>query len=207
MAQYKNGKIKGLLGNMVGYERKGQNYLRKAPNRTAAPTEGELKNRHMLQLVSSWLRPITPFVRKGFRNYSWNFEGFSAACSVLYHDALQKHGFDSFIDPTLAKVSHGNLGLSADLQVLLSPEKILEFSWSPAVNNTQGPRDPIMLLAYDPQTARAFYEMNGAARYRGSDTLSLAEAPPGTYHLYAAFVAEDGTRQSESEYLGSVSIE
>ena len=206
MAHYKNGKIKGLLGNMVGYERKGQNYLRKAPNRTAAPTEGELKNRHMLQLVSSWLRPITPFVRKGFRNYSWNFEGFSAGFSVNYKEALEKNGFESSVNPSLVKVSSGELGLPANLEVIHSGDR-LDFSWTPAVNNSQSPRDRIMLLAYNPEKSQAIYELNGAIRYKGNASLSLSEAQPGSFHIYAAFVAEDGSRQSESKYLGVVSIE
>ena len=207
MAHYKNGKIKGLIGDLVGYERNGENYLRKAPNRTAPATEGELKNRFMLELLSQWLKPITPFLRKGFRSYSWNFEGFSAAFSVNYKNALQKNGYDSYIDPSLVKVSHGELGLSNDLQVLLSPQKVLEFSWSPAINQSQGPRDRIMLLAYNPDQKQAFHELNGPIRYQGSASLSLTSALPGTWHLYAAFVAEDGSRQSESEYLGSLSIE
>ena len=159
-----------------------------------------------MELVSLWLKPITPFLRKGFRNYSFNFEGFSAAFSVNYKEALHRDGYDSYIDPPLVKVSSGDLGLPANLQASLEGSQ-LNFTWSPAVNNSMGPRDTIMLLAYDPETRQAFYELNGPIRYHGSASLSLAPAPPGTYHLYAAFVAEEGTRQSDSAYLGIISIE
>ena len=205
MAQLKDGKITGLVGEVVGFERNGKNYLRSAPVRTAPATEAELKNRHLLELVSQWLKPLTPFIRKGFRNYHPNYEGFSAAMAVNYREALQKNGFESFLDPTLAKVSSGDLELPENLQALLSPGKQLDFHWDIALN--QGPRDRIMLLAYDPDNRQAFFDNSGPIRYKGTARLSLADAAPGSFHIYAAFVAEDGTRQSESEYLGSVSIE
>ena len=206
MARFINGKIRGKVGDMVGYQINGKDYIRKAPIRTAPPTEGELKSRFMLEVVSVWLKPIKAFVRQGFRNYSWNFEGFSAAFSVNYKEALIKNGFDSYIDPALVKVSSGNLGLPANLQAELGPEKVLQFTWTPAINNTQGPRDRLMMLAYNPDSKQAIYELNGAIRYQGNDSLSLTQAQPGSFHIYAAFVAEDGSRQSDSRYLGEVTI-
>ena len=205
MARYINGKIRGKLGNMVGFELKGKNYMRTKPVRKALPTEAELKNRFLLKLVTNWLKPLTPFLREGFRNYSWNFSGFSAAFSVLYKEALIKDGFDSYITPSLVKVSSGDLGLSENLQVNHTGNQ-LQFTWTPAINNTQGPRDRFMMLAYNPETGQAIYELNGAIRYQGNDSLSLSEARPGTFHLYAAFVAEDNSRQSDSRYLGEVTI-
>ena len=206
MARFINGKIRGKVGDMVGYQIKDKDYIRKAPIRTAPPTEGELKSRFMLEVVSVWLKPIKAFVRQGFRNYSWNFEGFSAAFSVNYKEALIKNGFDSYIDPALVKVSSGNLGLPANLQAELGPEKVLQFTWTPAINNGQGPRDRIMMLAYNPEKEQAFFALFGAIRYQGTDSLPLPGALPGSFHIYAAFLAEDGNRQSESRYLGEVEI-
>ena len=206
MAHLKNGNIRGKLGNTVGYEQHGKNFIRKAPQRTAPATEGELKNRFMMQLLSSWLKPLTPFLRKGFRNYSWNFEGFSAAFSVNYKEALQKDGFDSVIDPMLLMVSSGELELSADLQVNLAAAKQLEFSWDPTVHPNQGSRDTTMLLAYDPEKGNVIYELNGAPRHKGEDRLSLALTPSGTYHVYIAFASEEGIGQSDSRYLGAVGV-
>ena len=205
MARYINGKIKGKLGNMVGFELKGKNYMRTKPVRKAPPTEGELKNRFLLELVANWLKPLTPYLRQGFRNYSWNFEGYSAAFSVAYKEALIKDGLDSYINPALVKVSSGDLGLSENLQVTLAGDQ-LQFTWTPAINNTQGPRDRIMLLAYNPTIKQAIYELNGAIRYQGNDSLSLTQTQPGSFHIYAAFVAEDGSRQSDSRCLGEVTI-
>ncbi len=206
MASFKNGNIKGKLGKVVAFEQHGRNYLRQAPNRTAAPSPAELKNRHLLELLTAWLRPVIPVLRKGFRNYSWNFEGFNAAFSVNYKEALQKNGYDSTIDPSLVKISSGDLGLPANLQVSLN-DRDLEFTWTPAVNRSQSPRDRALLLAYSPITSQSFYQLTGAIRYQGHDRLSLSQAQPGTFHIYAAFVAEDGGRQSESQYLGEVNIE
>lgn len=204
MAILKDGSLTGKIGNLVGYTYKGKNYLKRRPVRTAEPTEGELKSRFMMELVSNWLRPITPVLRKGFRNYSFNFEGFSAAFSVLYKQALVRDGFESRIDPSLVKVSSGDLGLPENLQANLNEQGDLEFSWTPMVSHNQGPRDRVLLLAYDPLSEEALYVLSGAIRYQGRDVLPMADARPGNYHVYAAFVAEDNSSQSDSKYLGEV---
>lgn len=205
MAVLKDGMLVGKLGSVVGCRWKGKPYLRRIPVRTSPPTQAELVNRHIFGLVNAWLRPIHEFVKVGFRNYRPSFWGVNAACSVLHKTALHKDGFNSSIDPALVQVSHGSLGLSDDLQVMAEGDSLL-FTWEALGRINKGPRDRIMLLAYNIEAGWARQEISGSSRYQGSHSLSLAQAPPGTYHLYAAFVAEDGSRQSSSRYLGEVSI-
>mgnify|MGYP006194494919 CR=1 FL=1 len=92
------GAFSGRLGTVVGYRRHEKNFLRKAPRRTAPPTEKELVNRYCFKLVQEWLHPIQEFINQGFRNCGRSTAA-NAARSHLHHHALQRQGYASVIDP------------------------------------------------------------------------------------------------------------
>lgn len=206
MAVLNNGNLTGKLGNMVGFVREGKNLLRVKSRRTAPPTEKELLNRYIFRLVQDWVTPLNPFVKLGFRNYSIKVSGANAAKSLIYREALHKDGYNSSIDASLVKLSSGTVSLPETLQAQITGEAEVEFSWDPSVDLNGSPRDRIMMLAYHTERRLAEYELSGAKRNQGSDRLPLTHALPGTYHLYAAFISENGEEQSESRYLGSVEI-
>jgi len=202
----KNGFLSGKIGETVHYQARGRQLVRRRPVRKAPPTEGELLSRHMLELTTAWIKPVLEFVRIGFRKYHENYEGFNAAVSVVRKEALQKNGYNSSIDPSKARLSHGNLANAEDLQAELLPDGTLNFTWIPTADADASPRDRVMLLAYNVEKAFAVQETFGNKRLSGSDSLQLPLNIPGSYHLYAAFIAEDLGRQSQSKYLGSVQL-
>lgn len=206
MARIKNGLISGKIGETVHYQSKGRQLVRRRPVREAGPTEAELLNRFMLEMTTSWVRPVLEFVRIGFRNYTETYEGFNAAVSLVRKEALQKNGYASTIDPSKAKVSDGTLRNAENFMVELLPGGQLNFTWDPLVDAASGPRDRVMLLAYNIEKAAAVHETFGNKRQEGNDSLQLPLYLPGTYHLYAAFIAEDLSRQSNSRYLGTVEL-
>ena len=204
MARIEDGAIIGKLGNLVGCRYKGRYYVKQCPVRTAPLTEAEKKNHHIFGLVGAWLRPLLPFVRVGFKGYSDRFEGFNAAKSMLFRRGLYRDGYDSSIDPSEVLLSYGSLGSAENFQAVLNTEHEVEFTWYPGVDSNRSPRDRVMMAAYNVKAETAVYETSGPIRYQGSGRISLAGYPSGTYHLYAAFSAENGKRQSNSEYLGMV---
>ena len=206
MATLKNGFLSGKLGELVAYTRNGRNHLRKRPQRTAPPTQKELLNRHLFRLVQQWVTPLSQFLRQGFRDYSETIWGANAAKSLIFQQALQRQGTDSYVEPSLVKVSVGNLALPETLQAQLNPEGELEFSWSTETAPDSSPRDRIMMLAYNIPEKCAAYELCGGKRLAGMDILPLAGYPAGTYHVYAAFVTEDRERRSNSRFLGVVEV-
>lgn len=203
MARIKNGLISGKIGEVVHYQVRGKQFIRKRPQRKEAPTEGELLSHHMFRVVNSWVRPLLEFVRIGFRGYHERFEGYNAAVSVVRLEALQEDGYNSWVDPSKARVSHGSLPLARNLQAQLQPGGRVDFSWDPSGVFGCSPRDRVMLLAYNVEQKIAVPRTFGNNRYSGSDSLQLPLGYPGKYHLYAAFIAEDLSRQSDSVYLGS----
>ena len=204
MARIKNGLLSGIIGDFVGYQVKGKQFMRRRPVRKAEPSEALLLSNHMFALAAQWVKPLLPFVRIGFRNYNENFEGYNAAVSVIRLEALQKDGYNSWIDPAKARVSHGSLPLPTGLQAQLQPDGRIDFSWDPSGVSGCSPRDRVMLLVYNVGKKFAVPQTFGNIRHAGSDSLQLPPDVTGTFHLYAAFIAEDLSRQSNSVYLGEV---
>ena len=203
MAKIKNGSISGLLGNLVAYRRNGKDYLRKAPERKEPPTPAERANRYIFKLVQEWVNPINDFLKLSFRDYSEENYGANAAKSLIHRHALTRDGFDSYIDPSKVQVSSGSLSLPSQMEVVLENDRQLRFSWQGGSGRAG---DRVMVLAYEIQKKTAKYELNGARRAEGTETLSLSGYPDGTYHLYAAFMSMDGENQSDSRYLGSLKV-
>ena len=204
MARIKDGALLGKVANLVGYRYRDSYYIRKAPVRKAPPTQKELESQFIFRLIIDWLQPLTPLLRIGFKNP--RVSGFNAAHSQLHKEAVHKEGFQSYIDPSLAKISSGSLTATTDVQVELNPQKQLVFTWDPTLTGNKSPRDRVLLLAYNVERKTPITELSGAKRTVGSDALDLSFAPSGIYHLYAGFVAEDGNSQSDSVYLGEVEI-
>ena len=175
--------------------------------RTSAPTGGEMKNRKKWALSQSWLQPITQFVRIGWKGYSLKSEGFIAAKSYLLKNAFEVVADDVAINPALVKLSSGDLPLPATIEAAQLENSLVQFTWDTGFDSEKANKgDQIMMLAYNDEMKSAKVDVMGQLRKNGRDTLTLKAAAPGTYHLYAAFISYDRTRQSDSVYLGSVVI-
>src|SRR5690606_7859998 len=112
-----NGPIRGKVGNVVGSSWRGIPYLKSLPKRKKPPTEGEKINRFIFSMTQQWLQPLAEFLKVGFRDYSQTSSGVNAAKAYMYKHALIKDGYNSRIDPSLMKISHGELPLSNDIQM------------------------------------------------------------------------------------------
>ena len=204
-----NGPFSGKLGTVVGATWNGIPYMRSLPIRTAKATEGEKANRARFKIAQQWLSPILHFVRVGFAEYTPTVKGFIAAKSYLMKNAMEGTGAESRVNPILMKVSFGDLPLSNNISVQLSEDKeSLQFSWDTA-DVTEGSRkDQVMMLAYNVEKGRAFFNTFGALRYTGTDSLKLPAIAKkdSTWHIYVAFVAADRSRQSDSVYLGEITF-
>ena len=144
------------------------------------------------------------FVRIGFKGYSPTSEGFIAAKSYLWHHAMETSPDGFIINPSLMKVSFGDLPLAANMSVTKRAEDKLEFTWDASVPDGGDARDQVMMLAYDTAGQNPFFIINGLFRSTGADLLPIYGKTGVAYQLYAAFVAADRSRQSDSVYLGEM---
>lgn len=196
-----NGVFIGKVGTVVGCVWKGTPYMRsKGSPRTGPATEGETKNRSKFAMAHVWLQPLLVFLRSGFAGYSETVVGFNAAKSYNLKNATN----EGLIVPELAKVSYGDLPLSEELSVTCQDAQ-LHFNWSTAHVPEASLKDQIMVLAYHPESRTAIFDTQGAFRSMGNQILDTYREFIGkTVHVYAAFVAADRSKQSDSLYLGAI---
>lgn len=202
------GPFQGKVGRVIGASWKGIPYMRALPRkRTSPPTAGELANRKKWALSQQWLQPVQDFVRIGFKGYSPRSEGFIAAKSYLLKNAIVVKGEKVAIDPARVKLSWGDLPLPNNLQLTRLEGKLVQFTWDPKFHDDISHEgDQIMMLAYNVEKDRVVDNLYGRVRGHGSDILDIDTSKTGTFHIYAAFVAHDRSRQSESMYMGTVEL-
>lgn len=203
-----NGPFRGKVGTVIGCTWKGIPYMRALPKkRTSEPSEKEMASRKKWALSQQWLQPVLQIIQVGFKGYSPTAEGFVAAKSYLMKYAFEGKAPDLYIDPALVKVSAGNLPLPRSITAIKLAEDRVRFTWDPTPPSDDcDSHDQVMLLAYDVINGTAYYTLPGELRRKGTAVLELPPNKPGTYHLYAAFVAFDRSRQSDSIYLGTVDV-
>jgi hypothetical protein len=197
-----NGPIHGKVGTVIGSSRNGIPYI-KGPykKRTLVVSEEELSNRKKFAMAQAWLKPLLSFVREGFRGYSQRSYGFIAAKSWLLKNAFIAEGNKRWIDPSLVRVSHGDLPNPETIGASFTDSGDLKFTWS-----TEGGEsiadDQVMMLAYNIEKGIAIYKNTGQLRKTGFDILKMEQLYGIRCHVYAAFNAADRSRQSNSVYLG-----
>jgi hypothetical protein len=202
-----NGPVQGTVGTVIGSSWKGIPYLKSKHKKRSTDISGkEEANRIKFADAHNWLKPLLSFVRTGFKGYSVNAEGFSGAKSYLLKNAMEESADGFTINPSLMKVSAGDLPMPATMSVTKTEGNKLEFTWDITTENGGHGRDQVMMLAYDIKKGKANYVTHGLFRSGGSDTLAVYGQTGDTYHLYAAFVADDRSRQSDSIYLGEIMI-
>ncbi|MFI5153930.1 MAG: DUF6266 family protein [Chitinophagales bacterium] len=201
------GPFSGRIGNVVGSSWKGIPYLKSAhASRTKKISDKEKANRQKFKLAQEWLTPLLDFVRQGYKGYTPTVEGFVAAKSYLMKNAMEIAGASFRINPEKMKVSVGTLPLSENIAVKPTEDLQIQFTWD--TTRVQGAldRDQVMMLAYDIEKEQATYTIAGEFRHTGSATLPAPCNKGAKCHVYLAFVAVDRSRQSDSIYLGEITI-
>lgn len=208
MAIMKNGitgGFSGKVGTVVGYEFNGKYVMRGRPKkRRGKPSPKEKDNRDKFGYVQLWLKPLTDFLRVGFNNYNPNYQGFVAAKSYQLNHVVKKVEEKYFIDPAQALVSFGSLSLATEAFVLAEKPASLTFNWK---GGEHLHNERVMLLVYDVENRTACYDTAAVKRSSGSFMFELSERYSGKeVHVYLAFVSDDRKNQSNSQYLGAVTV-
>jgi len=133
-------------------------------------------------------------------------EGFCAAKSHLLLNAFEGLQPEMAINPALVKVSFGDLPLPDGIAVAKTVPGQLVFTWNPAASANGNAKDQVMMLAYDVEHAKAYFTTVGQFRKDGGDVLYTDPTPGRAYHIYCAFTAADRSRQSQSVYLGAITM-
>ncbi|NQX39973.1 hypothetical protein SAMN05421820_106375 [Pedobacter steynii] len=202
------GGFSGKIGAVVGYTLYGIDRMRSLPDRTAPPTENELKNRSQFKLVQETLNPIKELLKLGFKDYWTVSGGTRGALSYNRQFAVKatEEGYE--INPEHFKISGGSLPGLTGLKVLQESEKFLSFHWNQESAPGGSGYDQVMLLAIDLKGQKSCYECPGNFRSAGTGLLQLSEDLSGKeVDVYIGVLAKDRSVQSDSQYLGRIQLQ
>lgn len=200
------GGLSGKVGNVIGGNWKGIDYLRIKPSSVANPrTEGQVNQRNKFTVTLDFLQPNLAFVQKGYKNYAVKMTQFNAAMSYVLNNAITGTAPNFTVDYNIALLSRGNLSGALNPSTDLATPGEVTFSWDD--NSGEGnanTTDKAMLLVYNPTKKESISQLEGADRITRTDTVIIPSTYSGdTVELFMAFIAADGSRVSNSVYLGS----
>ncbi|WP_288955762.1 DUF6266 family protein [uncultured Polaribacter sp.] len=200
------GGLSGKVGNVIGGNWKGIDYLRIKPSSVANPrTEGQVNQRNKFTITLEYLQANKDFIKIGYKAFATKKTEFNAAMSYVLNNAVAGSAPNFTIDYSLALLSRGNLSDPLNPTVDYSNAGTVSFNWTD--NSTDGnanATDKSMVLVYNPQKRESIYILDGADRTVGVQDITIPNSYSGdTVHFYISFVSEDGKTVSNSVYLGS----
>ena len=157
-------------------------------------------------LVTSFLRPIVPYLRLGFQEKAINKTEYNVALAYnIKKAAIEDEEGNSYLSFSKALVSMGNLpNVVHDARVVASPGEA-SFLWT---NNSElacaSDNDISLPLLFNTDSLQAIYDLEGARRHDERTALRVpAHWRGNTIVAFLAFASEDRKRTSNSIYLGS----
>jgi hypothetical protein len=210
MGRIKNGILgafSGKVGTVVGYMIGEEAHMRSLP-KAKRYTAAELVNQQKFKLVQDYLKDLKGLLKVGFKGYYTKTGGFRAAIAYTRKEALVSDDAGFYIDPALFKISGGDLANAVDPVVTLIDPGQMRIGWDATGLSYQIKSDQLMLLIYDAAAYKSkVLILDGPFRKDGTLTIELPEYFKGKeVDVYIGFVAADRSRQSDSQYLGRLSV-
>ena len=200
------GSYQGKIGAVTGVKRLGKFYIRQSITHNASKTKSQMLIRQQFTNVTRLLAPFAPAINVGF-NHSTEVgqTPINAAVGFNFHraDPLTKE-----IDPTKLIISRGPLfNISGCMVTCPMADQTLKAVWTNNTNDiAANENDIVYLVAYE---ARSRHIALGAAK-RKDESLGLkvpAEWAGTSVHTFVFTTTEDGSVNSDSAYVSSVSVE
>ncbi|WP_282036202.1 DUF6266 family protein [Saccharicrinis aurantiacus] len=203
------GGFSGKVGNVIGGNWKGIDYMRVKPASVANPqTEGQVDQRSKFSTVLRFLQPMKDFVKVGYKGYANKMTEFNSAMSYNLKNAITGAYPDFTIDYASALISRGSLAGVLNGVVDSASAGNVSFTWSD--NSTDGnaqATDKAMLLVFNAIKNECIFITDGELRSLGAQTLTVPDNYSGDQvECFIAFISEDGTSVSNSKYIGAVTV-
>lgn len=200
------GGLSGKVGNVIGGSWKGIDYLRIKPSSVANPrTTGQVNQRNKFTATLEFLQPNQAFIKKGYKAYAVKKTEFNAAMSYVLNNAVTGAAPNFQVEYSDALLSRGMLSGALNPDTNLATAEQVTFSWDDNSNEgNAAPTDKAMVLVYNPAKRESMYVLEGADRSVGAQTVQIPATYAGdTVEMFIAFISADGTKVSDSVYLGS----
>ena len=203
------GGFSGKVGTVIGGIWKGIEYMRSIPASVSNPnTPAQQEHRAKFAAVVKFLKPLTPFLRIGFKNAAVKMSAFNAAVSANFKNAITGT-FPVFdIDYTKVLLSKGNLPGALNPVGVAGIAGAVDFTWDDNTWETNALADDLaILIVYNPTKEAAVSVIGAITRAIGSQTITL----PNSYtsdevQCYIAFTNANGSVISNSQFVGSIIV-
>jgi hypothetical protein len=203
------GGFTGKVGNVIGGNWKGIDYMRVKPANVANPrTDDQLDQRSRFVTVLQFLQPMKDFIKVGFKKYAIKMTEFNSAMSYNLNNAVTGTYPNFSIDFANALVSRGALAGSLNGTASSATAGNVSFTWDD--NSGDGnakATDTALLLVYNPTKKEAIFITEGVVRTAESQNLAVPDSYSGdTVHAFMGFITADGKEISNSKYVGSLIV-
>lgn len=202
------GGFRGKVGNVIGGNWKGIDYMRVKPASVANPqTDGQMDQRSRFNTVLRFLQPMKDVIKIGYKSYAVKMTEFNSAMSYHLKNALTGDYPNFTVDYSAALLAKGTLLPALNGAAESTVANSIAFNWTDNSNDVDAfATDVAIVVAYNPAKDEASYLVAGT-RADGNLTLLVPERFSGDeVQCYLAFKAAAGSKVSNSVYLGAVNV-
>ena len=199
------GGFSGKVGTVIGSSWKGIDYMRSIATSVSQPnTPAQVEHRAKFKAIVNFLKPLTAFLRIGFKSEAIKMSGYNAAMALNFKNNVVTGIYPAFnIDYTKVSVSQGNLPGALNPTSVSAIAGTVRFTWE---NNTwetdASADDKAVLVVYNPIKQAAVSIIGGIARSVGSQSVTLPNSFAGDeVQCYIAFINANGSVISNSQYV------
>ena len=202
------GGFSGKVGSVIGGVWKGISYMRGIALHIANPkTDAQLAQREKWAVTMRFLKPLTEFLKTGFKQYAVKMSGINAAMQYNIKNALTGSYPNIAIDYPNALVAKGNLAGSLNAVASSTVAGTVKFDWEDNSGEIgASSTDKTLIVIYNPSQNQAVTVNQLAERGDGTQTVTVPASFSGDLvQCYMAFITEDGT-VSNSAFAGAVTV-
>ena len=203
-----NGDFSGKVGNIVGVNWRGKNFVRSLPSKNNRPaTEKQLAQRQKLALVSQFLKPVRAIIDQFYGSPDYQKARINNATSYHIQESLLSEGAGFHINYKRVLLTLGELIGVQQATVSMGEGNGALFSWADNSDIGQAkPHDKMLAIVYEESSNSFEYSMQGL-REDSSFLMPLPTEWSGKIvQCWMSFVSEKGTHWSTSCYLGELMV-
>ena len=196
-----NGPFRGRIGAAVGSNWRGLNVIRSRPKPPTHFSPKQLANQMKMKVAMEFLKPLVEPIRIGFRDDMIVPTAYNTAISYHKKFALAGEYPHLTINVAAVKISQGLLWIPDEITMQFD-DTHLELSWLANSEDNARHDDRLLVVLWDESRKIARYSLQ-AYRWAGQFNWE-PDFPFAGAHVWAAFIRQDRSMQSESIYLGAV---
>lgn len=202
------GEFSGKVGTVIGGSWKGIPYMRGRSLRKKGKkmTEAQIHQQARFKMAINFIRAMSILLDTSYEQSSGKTNK-NLAVKQLLEQSVGGVYPDLFINYNTVFVAKGSLKKADNALVTAGEPGKLNFSWedqSGLGNATSS--DKAILVAYCPEMGDFMFNVNGASRSAGTDTLNVRFFTGKEVHTWISFRSENGKQSADSIYTGKVLV-